>query len=114
MPEAPDSGTVPFPGARKTAQAPNSPCCGVCHFWLYHQPEDALKVDLRAPRFGFCRRFPPTIHAVGPQWDPSKNVVIKGPHGHPMPDLQSINPATPDHHYCGEFQPAARPASART
>lgn len=56
-------------------------------------------MDLKAPTFGLCRRFPPTIHVVGAVQNP-ENPKER------IPNLQPLRPMTTAEDYCGEFQPA--------
>lgn len=112
MPDPDPNAPLPFPGAAAPNNTNAVPTCGGCHFWTHQPPQDALKVDLRAPRQGLCRRFPPSIHAVGVLLD-EKNKPVLGPHGGPIPNLQPLRPILVELDYCGEFQPAASPRRAR-
>lgn len=95
----PDPAT-PSPVAANGVARPPFPMCATCYWWDYRAPADLKTVDLRAPRYGECRRYPPTLHAMGPLVD--NNQIVKHPLGFPMPNYQPLLPAVPDNFGCGE------------
>lgn len=90
-PAKPDTapGIFPAVNSRPAMQ------CGGCFYWA-EQPNTTA--DLKAPRVGLCRRFPPTLQVVGAVADPAQP-------RHAMPNLQPLRPWLVAEDYCGEFLP---------
>lgn len=93
-PDSPSSAIATFPGA----QPADKSACGTCFFWR------PIKQSAKPTDAGFCLRYPPTIHNLGPELLVNGQPK-RGLNGQLIPNLQPLRPVVAQTDYCGEWQP---------